>query len=266
MHDKIHIRNLGSSSSGNSTLIWSGKDALLVDIGFSQRYMHEKLEESNVTIDMLKGVLITHLHGDHITQAMLNKILREGITVFLHRNLKPAFYKRFRIKNEKNVVFFAEQPFSVGPFRVNGFEVPHDSSGGCFGFQIHLAEKKISLSTDMGFTRNGLARQFLNSDLIILESNHDPHLLETSGRSSDLIDRIQQIGHLSNSQCTDFLGQIIDGSKKLPRAIALAHLSEDCNRPAIAKKNVEKFLRVRDIQNIDLHIFKKNQVSTLITI
>ncbi len=266
MNNYIHLRNLGSSSSGNSTLIWQGTEALLMDIGFSQRYMAERFESASIRLDDVKGVLITHLHSDHITQAMLNKVLRYHIPVYIHQNLYQNFLNRFKPKSLEFVNTYKDEAFRIGSFVVRGFEVPHDSYGGCYGYNVERDDKKITIATDMGFPENGLADNFKDSDLIVIESNHDPHMLETSNRPPDLIDRIKNIGHLSNAQCVDFLDDVFKRSEKLPKSVALAHLSEDCNLPDLAQKGVAKLLGRYNLETISLQVFKKNQDSDTLSI
>lgn len=266
MNPFLKIRNLGSSSSGNSTLIWAGQDALLVDMGFSQRYMNERFEEAGVSFSSLRAVLITHLHADHVTQAMLNKVLREGIPVYVHRNLRPLFLKRYKVKNARALHTFDGLAFKIKDFEIRGFEVPHDAPGGCFGFNIQLNEKKISVATDLSSVGNGLSEQFIDSDLIMIESNHDEHMLETSGRSFELIERIKNTGHLSNVQCVSFLDEVLKRSQKMPEAIVLAHLSDDCNSPRLAETGVKKLLKKRNLKDARLQISKKNQPSETISI
>ncbi len=266
MNPPLNIRNLGSSSSGNSTLIWTEQDALLVDIGFSQRYMNERFEETGVLFSSLRAVLITHLHADHVTQAMLNKVLREGIPVYVHRNLRPLFLKRFKVKNAQSLQTFDGIPFKINDFDIKGFEVPHDAPGGCFGFNIHFKEKKLTIATDLSSAENGLSEKFMDSDLIIIESNHDEHLLETSGRSFELIERIKNTGHLSNVQCVSFLDDVLSRSQKMPRAVVLTHLSDDCNLPRLAKNGVRKLLDKQNLKATQLQICKKNQPSDTLTI
>ncbi len=266
MNAHLHIRNLGSSSSGNSTLLWTGQDALLVDIGFSQRYINERLDEAGVPFSSLRAVLITHLHADHVTQAMLNKVLREGIPVYVHRNLRPLFLKRFKVKYAHLLQTFDGLSFKVNDFDIKGFEVPHDAPGGCFGFNIHFREKKVTIATDLSSAQNGLTEKFMDSDLIIIESNHDEHLLENSGRSFELIERIKNTGHLSNAQCVSFLDDVLNHSQKMPQAVVLTHLSDDCNLPRLAEKGVRKLLDKQNLKTTQLQICKKNQSSDTVTI
>lgn len=261
MNNSIRICNLGSSSSGNSTLIRHGNRSLLVDMGFSQRYMRQALDENGLRTQDVGGVLITHLHGDHVTRAMVNLMLRLEVPLYMHRNLRTPFLNRFKPKIRKGLHFVENQPFELAGFTIGTFPVHHDSVGGCYGYRIEKAGRKISLATDLGFPRNGLARHFANSDVIIIESNHDPDMLENSGRPRDLIDRIQQIGHLSNGQSSDFIQQILQISDKVPQTIALAHLSDECNRPQLARENMQQMLDAGSYAHTTVHIFKKNALT-----
>lgn len=262
----IQVKVLGSSSAGNSTLIWNKQDALLVDMGFSQRYMRERFEEAGVLFSTLKGVLITHLHSDHLRQSMLNKVLSEGIPVYVHQRLAPALFRRFKVKNRALVRTYKNDWFQAGPFRIRGFQVPHDSDGGCFGYNIHLGKTKVSVATDMGFPENGVAGFFKNSDVIVIESNHDPEMLANSGRSAELIERIHSIGHLSNEQCSRFLEEVFHRSERLPRAVALAHLSQDCNLPELARQTTAELLRRYELDTTQLQVSQKNVPSETLTI
>ncbi len=262
----IQVKVLGSSSAGNSTLIWNRQDALLVDMGFSQRYMRERFEEAGIPFSALKGVLITHLHSDHLRQSMLNKALSEGIPVYVHQGLAPVLFRRFKVKNRTLLRTFQNDWFEAGPFRIRGFRVPHDAEGGCFGYNIQHGKIKVTIATDMGFPENSLAGFFKNSDVIVIESNHDPDMLASSGRSAELIERIHSIGHLSNEQCSRFLEDVLRRSERLPRAVTLAHLSEDCNLPELAWQATADLLQRYQLETTQLQVSQKNAPSETLMI
>jgi len=65
----MRVVSLGSGSSGNALLIEAGPNGrtkLLVDAGFSDRILHERLRSAGVTLSQIQGILITHEHADHI--------------------------------------------------------------------------------------------------------------------------------------------------------------------------------------------------------
>ena len=65
----MRVVSLGSGSSGNALLVEAGPNGrtkLLVDAGFSERILRERLRSVGVSISQIQGILITHEHADHI--------------------------------------------------------------------------------------------------------------------------------------------------------------------------------------------------------
>src|SRR5436309_1571325 len=65
----MRVVSLGSGSSGNALLVEAGPNGrtkLLVDAGFSERILRERLRSVGVFISQIQGILITHEHADHI--------------------------------------------------------------------------------------------------------------------------------------------------------------------------------------------------------
>ncbi len=270
----VSIQVLGSTSAGNSTIIWNNRDAIMVDCGFSPRYTCQNLEQNGQCLSMLSGVLITHSHTDHVKETMLNRLIKENIPLYCHKKvgfvLKRKFSPLKRAQVGSLLRTFHEEQFSIGSFSVQSFEVPHDSSGGCFGFNIFYSkgssEKKISIATDLGFPDDDILGRFIDSDAIIIESNHDPEMLENSPRPPWLKKRIQKTGHLSNDQCTDFLEKVLSHSKKKPQAIILAHISQECNTNSRAILCMQAMLRRNNYPDIEIVETHKRKVNKCICI
>ncbi|HDO26349.1 MAG TPA: MBL fold metallo-hydrolase, partial [Nitrospirae bacterium] len=134
----LNIRVLGSTSSGNCTVIWDSSSAIMIDCGFSPRYTSQNLEALDLDISSLSGVLITHTHSDHVKRSMLKKLVKEQVPVFCHDGIREGLVNQYRSMRKARDLgllrTFGKEEFLSGPFRVRGFEVPHDSTGGCFGF------------------------------------------------------------------------------------------------------------------------------------
>ncbi len=247
---RINIKVLGSSSAGNCTLIWDSNSAVMVDCGFGPTYIKQQLYNLGLDVDKISGVVITHTHRDHVNKYFMDNLSRAKVPVFCHYNIHKDLVKKFLDKSKKYhqgfINTYFDENLTIGNFRLKAFEVPHDSVGGCFGYTIYKTvdgiEKKISIATDMGYPDENLIENFIDSDIIIIESNHDPEMLENSGRPYFLIERIKQIGHLSNAQCGNFLIEILKRSKKIPQNIILAHISQHCNTNDISKKYIENCL------------------------
>ena len=81
-------------------------------------------------------------------------------------------------------------------------------------------------------------------ETVVLESNHDPHMLQAGPYPYALKQRVAgPNGHLSNPDCAVFAAFLADnGTRKL----VLAHLSEKNNMPALALQQTKNALRGRE--------------------
>ena len=124
---------------------------------------------------------------------------------------------------------------AIDGFDVEAFAVPHDSSGGCFGYLVHhetlIGRSTVALATDLGYPPEGLARRFADAHAVVIESNHDLQMLESSRRPDWLKQRIREIGHLSNEQSGLFVSEILGHAGTPPQAIVLAHLAGNATPP-----------------------------------
>lgn len=234
---KLKIKVLGSSSAGNCTLIWDSKSAIMIDCGFSPNYIVPVLDSMSMHISFLSGVFITHTHGDHVNKSMMKLLNRHKIPVYCHYNIKKDLAAKFvSMGNGHNAGLlrsFTDEEIKSGEFHVSSFQVPHDSTGGCYGYNIYKTvssvRRKVTIATDLGYPESHIIERFKDSDAIVIESNHDLDMLENSGRPAILKQRIKEIGHLSNEQCADFLINVLSNSEKHPEGIMLAHISQQCN-------------------------------------
>jgi phosphoribosyl 1,2-cyclic phosphodiesterase len=141
-------------------------------------------------------------------------------------------------------------------FQVQSFAVPHDSPGGCFGYSICSWEegalKKVTVTTDIANPTDSAAQCIANSDIVVIESNHDVDMLENSRRPLWLKRRIREFGHLSNDQCAGMLLSVLGNSTKLPRAVMLAHVSQECNTNQLALETTNEALDGEGIRGIDV--------------
>ncbi len=251
---------LGSSSAGNCTVIWNDYGALMIDCGLSSRYISRHLHALGLSWRSIAGVLITHIHGDHVHPHTVKAIMGAGIPVLCPQPVvvalaadSPAIKKAHE---RGSLSPLAGMACTVGPFDVQAFEVPHDSRGGCFGYQVFeqtlFHHAKLTLATDIGFPDDRLLMHFVDSHALVVESNHDPTMLENSGRPAWLKQRIRDIGHLSNDQCARFIVDVVQGSHVNPHTVMLAHISRQCNTNALAVQCTEAALAVNGLTGIQV--------------
>lgn len=150
------------------------------------------------------------------------------------------FYQRCR----KAGLFclFGLKEIILGNMKINPFEVPHDSHN-TVGFSIINHAKKISIATDLGCAPSEVTEKFKDSDIIVIESNHDVEMEINSKRSRNVILRnLSDRGHLSNSQAKQAIERIASRSSKFPYYIFLAHISKECNTPPLAFNTMKELI------------------------
>ena len=240
----MRIRPLASSSKGNAYLVEQGDDVLLVDCGIGIRRLKAALDLSR-----LCGVLITHNHDDHISG--LRSLLRAvDVPVFANAMTAEAVAASEKVDERLFVCFENGQEFPVGPFAVTPFSIPHDAVDPV-GYLVRGDETYFH-ATDVGTPLDSIGAWLAEADCATLESNHDPTLLRQSGRPPYLIQRIAgPRGHLSNDQACALVKKFARPSLK---RLWLAHLSHDCNAPALALAAMQEVLAARKLADVALEV------------
>jgi phosphoribosyl 1,2-cyclic phosphodiesterase len=259
-HSSLTVCVLGSSSAGNSTLVRDASASVLVDCGFSPSYMMESLAAHGLDVESLSAVLITHTHSDHVNDWFVKKLVRANVPIYcppqIERHLQAAYESMAAASRLKLLKTLGKGDTDIAGMQVRSFEVPHDSPGGCFGYSLSTTvgtkKRKVSITTDIASPTDTAVKNLANSDVLVIESNHDLEMLEKSGRPAWLKRRIRETGHLSNNQCADLLLKVCDASSTLPESIMLAHVSQQCNTNALARDCSAAMLDARGLPGISL--------------
>jgi len=245
----------GSGSRGNSLLVANTRTRILIDMGFSQRRLAADLAAQSINPAGITALFITHTHSDHVADSSLkfchyNKVplvsAAENLVV-LRRRFRTIFG---RLDRAGLIRPLPPRGLHIDGLDVRPFELPHDAEGLTLGFHLTLcpapgaAPLRIAAATDLGHVTPEVCRIFCQSDVLVLESNHDPDLLAASGRPASLISRIAgDHGHLSNLQTAATVAQVL--AARPPgslRHLVLAHLSQECNAPALALAELARVL------------------------
>jgi phosphoribosyl 1,2-cyclic phosphodiesterase len=215
---------LASGSSGNATFVEAGRTRILVDAGIGPKNLARKLTETNAT-GLPQAIVITHGHGDHVGHcARIGKALK--IPVYASESTARTTHlgDRQRVK-----VFGARSPFVVGDITVSPLPIPHDAAQVALVF-TH-AGRSAAIVTDLGEVPPRLPDHLAECDVLLVESNHDPEMLESGPYPAFLKRRVASArGHLSNFQTHALL------RKLSPRThtVVLMHLSRTNNRADLA--------------------------------
>jgi phosphoribosyl 1,2-cyclic phosphodiesterase len=262
MKKKTNVCVLASTSSGNCTAIWNDAVSILVDCGTGITYTEEALSRLGLSLQAMSAVFITHCHSDHVNRFTLKRLVDHGVPVYCTPKTARVLKKTHPFLKDGNspLVAFAKAGGDCEGFSYKSFSVPHDSRGGCVGYSFFLQHgagaNKISIATDIGFVEPGHVGHFADSDIIVIESNHDVTMLRESARPQWLKDRITETGHLSNDQSADFIREVLAASRTPPSAVVLAHISQECNTNFHAKARMHEMIRLSNKNTVVVESFK----------
>ena len=117
----FHVTPLRSGSSGNLTLVEHAGTVLLVDAGLpSQRGLVAALSEADCAWDDVDALLVSHLHGDHVSGSAVACCARFEIPIHLHRKNLDGFSKKVLSRAPGNCPvrpFSDGETFSIGGIR-----------------------------------------------------------------------------------------------------------------------------------------------------
>jgi phosphoribosyl 1,2-cyclic phosphodiesterase len=230
----VSVNVLRSSSSGNSTLIWNEKDAILVDCGLGPRVTEQLLQSHGFSMRDLSGVLVTHAHNDHGKATTIAKLFRHKIPVYCLPGVKAAVMRSLTDKRKHQFQTISEDPFTIGSFTITSFQVHHDSEGGCAGFCVFSGDgeavRKISLVTDYGKPDSIISQRLRDSHLILIASNYDSGLIDDTSAVPEYVKRKHILPYQpSNDECASVLSRAVQFSTILPQVAYLLHISKNHN-------------------------------------
>lgn len=232
----MRISVLASSSFGNCSVISTGNTHVLVDAGISALRIRRGVEDCDLCLDALSGILITHEHGDHI-RGLKNLGKKHKLHLFCSYHLSEKLHQL--VPHADYTYLEPRSAVSIGDLHVSAFSTSHDTLDP-LGFLFEHGGKRLGYITDTGCILPAMPQLLADVDALYLESNYDPNMLANSGRSQALQSRISGTsGHLSNEQAASFVRQIAHPGLS---HLILGHLSPDCNTPELAARHMHEAL------------------------
>lgn len=232
----MELVSLASGSKGNCILVRSATTSLLIDAGIGINRIKSSLAQLGMSLNDINGVLVTHEHSDHI-RALESLVNRAGVCLYGNENTLLAAQKVLRTAFDvkKTRIFTTGEDFVVGDIDVRPFHTSHDAAESV-GFVMRNGRAQIGIATDTGYVTREIGNTVSDSDILLLESNHDEQMLLDGPYPSYLKNRIlSRKGHLSNETCADVAVKLLDRNV---RCIILGHLSQTNNTPQLAYDTV----------------------------
>ena len=177
--------SIASGSSGNCIYVGSDQTSVLIDTGISRKRIVDGLHEIDRKPEELKGILITHEHSDHI----------KGLGVMSRKYHIPIYATAGTIDGIRNSTSLgqidedlfhtirADGKFQIEDLEVEPFAISHDAAEPV-AYRLDNGEKSVAVVTDLGYYDEKIVSHLKDLDGVLLESNHDIHMLDGSGKSA----------------------------------------------------------------------------------
>ena len=128
-----------------------------------------------------------------------------------------------------------DEPFTLGDIDIHPFEMSHDANEPA-GYRLECGAKSVAVATDLGKYDSYTVKNLQNLDAVLLEANHDIHMLETGVYPYPLKRRIMgNRGHLSNERSGQLLCELLHDKFG---TVVLGHLSKENNYAELAYETV----------------------------
>jgi phosphoribosyl 1,2-cyclic phosphodiesterase len=231
----VRIINLGSGSSGNSSLICHDGKILIVDCGFSRKQTLLKMGALGLNPVDVCGILVTHEHGDHIKGARLCSQTWDVPLMATGGTLSGGGLSHLNCETLQYGAMSSHEGFGITTVKVS-----HDTKEPC-AFLVEAGGVRSLFITDIGTTEAFDTTQLTGIDYLYIEANHDETMLRTGPYPAFLKNRIAGPGGHLNNRESGLLVRSLAGQSPNLKSVLLAHLSHENNDPEIALRTVQEY-------------------------
>jgi phosphoribosyl 1,2-cyclic phosphodiesterase len=261
--------SIASGSSGNCIYIGSEQNHILIDAGISGKRVEEGLRQLELKGQEINGILVTHEHSDHIKG--LGVIARKyEIPIYATPGTAEAIREASNLGKIDDSLFteiHADEDFTIGDLNISPFRVSHDAAEPV-AYRVSCGDKSMAVATDLGIYTDYTIDKLKDLDVLLLEANHDIHMLEVGSYPYYLKQRIAgERGHLSNETAGKLLCQILHDNLK---AIMLGHLSRENNYAQLAYETVKLEVMMGDTpyqpEDFFISVAKRDEASRCIAV
>ena len=263
----MRLCSIASGSSGNCIYVGSDKTHLMIDAGISGKRIEDGMNEIGLKTAEMDGILITHEHSDHISG--LGVVARKHeIPIYATRGTIDAILRMKNLGTIDRELFHEiepEQDFTIGDVTVSPVTISHDAAQPT-AYIMQQDGKSVGVITDLGKYDQHIIERLQGLDILMLEANHDIHMLQVGNYPYYLKQRILgDRGHLSNELSGQLMGQVLHDRFK---AVMLGHLSKENNYEKLAHETVRLEVSMGDNpykgDDFPIYVARRDAVSQII--
>lgn len=261
--------SIASGSSGNCMYAGSESTAVLIDVGLSGKRIEAGLNCIDRKTSEIDGILITHEHSDHIKG--LGVVARKHhIPIYATGGTLRAIREMGNLGKIDEGLFHEivpDESFMIKDLEIRPFSISHDAAEPV-AYRVNHGRQSIGVITDLGEYTDYTVEHLQNLDAVLMEANHDIHMLQVGSYPYYLKQRILgERGHLSNENAGRLLCEILhDGMK----SVFLGHLSQENNFAELAFETVCQEVTMGDnpyrAKDFFISVAKRNEASALVQI
>ena len=233
------LRVLGSGSSGNCIALEDDGAVLLLDAGFSAKEIELRAEQCGLDLSRMVGIAVTHEHGDH-SKGAARLSSKYRVPVIGSAGTLEA------IAAPQVLALSPDQPLHHAGFTLEAATTSHDAAHPLAIAAWGASGARVGLAVDLGRPTTTVRYLLQECAALVIEANHDEVMLRQSAYPATVRARIAGAGgHLSNRQTAELLGELCHPHLGL---VVLAHMSERCNSPDVARATVATALTAAGFQ------------------
>ncbi len=263
----LELCSIASGSSGNCICLGTDDTHILIDAGISGKRIENGLNSIGLKSEEMQGIMITHEHIDHI--AGLGVLARRyGIPLYATPGTIEAIKHTKSVGKIEESLFHEIDPgktFQIGDLELESIPISHDAAQPV-AYKVTNGKRTMAVMTDLGNYNQTIIDKLQNLDALLLEANHDIHMLQVGAYPYPLKQRILgDRGHLSNERSGQLLGQLLHDKFG---TIMLGHLSKENNYEELAYETVRLEVTMGDnpykAEDFPMYVAKRDAVSPII--
>ena len=246
----MRMMPIASGSSGNCIYLGTEDTHVLFDAGVSRKRIEEGLNTAGLSLKDIDAIFVTHEHIDHT----------KGLGVISRKDGIPIYSTPGTIEGIEQTSSLGNIPEGI----FNKINADEDISiGDTFTQKCANGIKKASVVTDLGYFDDYVVDNLTESDIMLVEANHDINMLQVGPYPFYLKKRILgNKGHLSNETSGQLVNSLLHDKLK---KIYLGHLSKENNYDKLAYETVKLEIDMSDnsfkSSDFDIEVAKRDVLS-----